>query len=146
MGFFTPFLFPFLVGRSKTEAWTHPSGEVWTTRVKIEKCRFLEVAECKGMCIGLCKMPTEAFFNNELGLPVSLLPDFEDGSCTMTWGEPATADDLADQDLSCYANCSMLGRAALSVAVRAHCADSPAPALARPQLVGPVRPSVSMRM
>jgi hypothetical protein len=88
------------------------------------------------MCIGLCKGPTEAFFNHELGLPVSLLPNFEDGSCTMTWGEPATANDLADQDLSCYADCSMDGHAALSVAVRAHCAETPpAP---RPPLIGPL--------
>ncbi|KAG8466072.1 hypothetical protein KFE25_005642 [Diacronema lutheri] len=152
MAMFTPLLFPFLVGRCRPEPWVHPSGAVWTTRVKIEKCRFLEGAGCKGMCIGLCKQPTELFFNRELGLPVSLVPNFEDGSCTMTWGEPAFDGDMVGQDLSCYATCPMSGTAAVAVAMKAH-SDAAAPAGATrraaaaggaaapcaPPLLGPVR-------
>jgi hypothetical protein len=27
--------------------------EVWRSKVKIEKCRYLEVSGCKGMCINM---------------------------------------------------------------------------------------------
>lgn len=107
LGALTPVLFPFLVGRCTTEAWEHSSGRMWKSRVVIEKCRFLETAECKGMCVGLCKHPTERFFTEELGLPLSMVPNFENGSCVMTWGESPRADDMDEQDMSCLDECSM---------------------------------------
>lgn len=107
LGVLTPPLFRFLVGPSTTEAWLHPSGEQWRSRVVIEKCRFLEASECKGMCVGLCKQPTERFFGEELGLPLHMEPNFEDGSCAMTWGEPPRPEALAEQNLGCFRECSL---------------------------------------
>ncbi|KAJ1623386.1 hypothetical protein T492DRAFT_1054958 [Pavlovales sp. CCMP2436] len=108
LGLLTPPLFHFLVGPSRTEAWAHPSGEQWRSSVVIEKCRFLEGAACKGMCYNLCKQPTERFFNEELGLPVSMEPNFEDFSCKMIWGKRPEPDSaLAEQDLRCLQECAL---------------------------------------
>ena len=101
-----------LVGPSTTERWTHPSGEQWRSRVVIERCRFLEGAACKGMCVGLCQQPTERFFGEELGLPLSMEPNFADGSCTMTWGQRPRADALAEQELGCFRECALRSTAA----------------------------------
>ena len=35
--------------------------------VKVERCRYLEASKCKGTCMNLCKLPTEAFFKEDLG-------------------------------------------------------------------------------
>lgn len=41
--------------------------EVWRSTVKVKRCRYLEASKCKGTCINLCKLPTEAFFREDLG-------------------------------------------------------------------------------
>lgn len=41
--------------------------EVWRSTVKVERCRYLDASKCKGTCINLCKVPTEAFFTEDLG-------------------------------------------------------------------------------
>ena len=30
--------------------------QVWRSGVHIKKCRYLEQAECKGMCVNMCKV------------------------------------------------------------------------------------------
>jgi hypothetical protein len=35
--------------------------------VQIERCRYLEESGCTGMCVNLCKFPTQTFFTEELG-------------------------------------------------------------------------------
>lgn len=44
-----------------------PSQEIWRSTVKVERCRYLEASKCKGTCMNLCKLPTEAFFREDLG-------------------------------------------------------------------------------
>jgi hypothetical protein len=39
----------------------------------------------------MCKRPTEDFFTNDFGLPVAMKPNFEDLSCTMTFGQMPNA-------------------------------------------------------
>ena len=100
-------LFPFLVGPCRRESWEASDGTPWRSKVVIERCRFLEESACKGMCVGLCKQPTEAYFAS-IGLPLSLTPTFEDGSCEMCWGRAPRDDDLADADMGCYGSCGLL--------------------------------------
>jgi len=87
LGFLTPRLFAFLVGPSKVQEWKRDDGSVWKSEVKIEKCRFLTKSNCAGMCVGLCQRPTQRFFNEVAGLPMAMEPNFDDCSCTMTWGK-----------------------------------------------------------
>lgn len=56
--------------------------------VHIKKCRYLEQSQCVGMCINMCKLPTQDFFTKEFGIPLTMVPNFEDYSCQMTFGEP----------------------------------------------------------
>jgi len=42
--------------------------------VLIKKCRYLENSGCVGMCVNMCKIPTQDFFTNEFGLPLTMNP------------------------------------------------------------------------
>jgi len=44
----------------------------------IEKCRFLETSGCVQTCINACKVPTQNFFKEEMGLDVTLQPNITD--------------------------------------------------------------------
>ena len=79
--------------------------------VKLKKCRYLEESGCAGSCVRFCKLPTEAFFKEAFGVDAWLAPDFEDGSCVMTFGvpAPAVADDeslLAPCQAKCARSCA----------------------------------------
>eukprot|EP00262_Sarcandra_glabra_P018586 TRINITY_DN6721_c0_g1_i5.p1 TRINITY_DN6721_c0_g1~~TRINITY_DN6721_c0_g1_i5.p1 ORF type:complete len:226 (+),score=24.68 TRINITY_DN6721_c0_g1_i5:304-981(+) len=77
--------------------------------VHIKKCRYLENSGCVGMCVNMCKLPTQDFFTNEFGLPLTMIPNFEDMSCEMVYGQvpPPFEEDLVSKQ-PCYANiCSI---------------------------------------
>lgn len=68
--------------------------------VHIEKCRYLEQSGCVGMCINMCKLPTQDFFSQEFGIPVTMTPNFEDLSCEMVFGQippPLDTEDAYQQ-------------------------------------------------
>jgi hypothetical protein len=117
LGELTSRLFPFLVGPCRKEGWVRDesTGEQWQSKVVIERCRFLEASSCKGMCTGLCRAPSEAFFAS-IDLPLSMTPNFTDGSCEMVWGRTPQPDDLEGQDLACYAACGLAGLTASTAA------------------------------
>lgn len=62
---------------------SQPSG------VYIKKCRYLAESSCVGMCVNMCKAPTQKFFTEKFGIPLSMTPNFEDLSCTMVFGQVA---------------------------------------------------------
>ncbi len=41
------------------------------SRVVLRKCRYLEAAGCKSACVNICKVPTQAFFADHLGMSCS---------------------------------------------------------------------------
>jgi hypothetical protein len=90
---FSTVMFPWLVGECVTEEveLTNYRGEVVTQKslVKIKKCRYLEESGCVGLCINMCKMPTQKFFAEEFGIPLHMKPNFEDLSCEMIFGQTA---------------------------------------------------------
>ncbi|AQK43782.1 Digalactosyldiacylglycerol synthase 1 chloroplastic [Zea mays] len=76
---------------------------------RIEKCQYLESSGCVGMCVNMCKVPTQDFFTNEFGLPLTMNPNFEDMSCEMIYGQvpPLLEEDPASKQ-ACYpSHCSM---------------------------------------
>lgn len=78
--------------------------------IKIEKCRFLEQSGCKGLCVNMCKIPTQRFFTEELGLPLRMTPDFEDMSCQMSFGlHPLPLEEDPAIQGDCLVNCKMSG-------------------------------------
>lgn len=101
----TPLFFEWLVGPCKIVE-VDISGKVLTSGVEIEKCRYLETSGCTGMCVNLCKRPTQYFFTKELGMPLTMEPNFENLSCRMIFGqEPPALEEDAVMQQSCFASC-----------------------------------------
>jgi hypothetical protein len=65
--------FRWLVGPSKVVE-VEVGGLRQRSEVRIEKCRYLESSGCVGMCVNMCKVPTQDFFTNEFGLPLTMDP------------------------------------------------------------------------
>ncbi|KAM3379910.1 hypothetical protein BC332_20218 [Capsicum chinense] len=98
-----PFFF-WLVGPSEVVE-VEVDGGKQKSGVHIKKCRYLENSGCVGMCVNMCKIPTQDFFTNEFGLPLTMNPNFEDMSCEMVYGQvppPFEEDPVSKQP--CYAN------------------------------------------
>ena len=45
--------------------------------LKVKRCRFLEESGCASVCVNSCKIPTQKFFIENMGLPLSMEPDYE---------------------------------------------------------------------
>jgi Beta-carotene isomerase D27-like, C-terminal len=88
---FATILFDWLVGPCEVRAIEvmDPQGKPRSQRseVYIKKCRYLEQSGCVGMCINMCKLPTQSFFTQEFGIPLTMTPNFEDLSCKMVFGQ-----------------------------------------------------------
>ena len=87
-----------------------PDGTIenWLSGVKLKECRYLVESGCKSACLHLCKGPTQAFFNEELGMKLHMKPDFTDCSCEMIFGiDPPTADSDPAYGEPCFSTCSM---------------------------------------
>jgi hypothetical protein len=84
-------LFEWLVGPCQVKAAevVTPDGrkQIQNSAVQIEKCRYLEQSGCVGMCVNMCKLPTQKFFTEQFGIPLTMIPNFEDLSCEMIFGQ-----------------------------------------------------------
>nr|CAD1840718.1 unnamed protein product [Ananas comosus var. bracteatus] len=100
--------FHWLVGPSEVVE-VEVNGVKQRSGVHIKKCRYLENSGCVGMCVNMCKIPTQDFFTNEFGLPLTMNPNFEDMSCDMVYGQvppPFEEDPVSNQP--CYSEyCSV---------------------------------------
>nr|CAB3481914.1 unnamed protein product [Digitaria exilis] len=65
--------FHWLVGPSEVIE-VEVDGVKQRSGVLIKKCRYLENSGCVGMCVNMCKIPTQDFFTNEFGLPLTMNP------------------------------------------------------------------------
>lgn len=88
---------------------TLPRNLKKTKKNRIKKCRYLQESGCVGLCTNLCKRPTEAFFSEAFGLPLTMEPDFETLECTMRFGQAAPPiEEDAVYNQPCFsAVCSM---------------------------------------
>ncbi|BAT88881.1 hypothetical protein VIGAN_05251800 [Vigna angularis var. angularis] len=94
--------FDWLVGPSEVVE-VEVNGVKQKSGVHIKKCRYLENSGCVGMCVNMCKIPTQDFFTNEFGLPLTMTPNFEDMSCDMVYGQaPPTFEDDPVSKQPCY--------------------------------------------
>lgn len=107
----TPAFFTWLVGPMQTVEveFERPNGEVvvQNSGVHIERCRYLAESGCVGMCVNLCKAPVQEFFTAELGMPLTMEPNFEDMSCKMVFGKmPLPLDKDQVHEHPCLKDCS----------------------------------------
>ncbi|CAL2280746.1 unnamed protein product [Prunus armeniaca] len=70
---FTTVFFAWLVGPCEVRE-SELDGRKEKNVVYIKKCRFLEETNCVGMCINMCKMPSQSFIKSSLGTPVNMVP------------------------------------------------------------------------
>ncbi|MEO0538467.1 MAG: DUF4033 domain-containing protein [Cyanobacteria bacterium P01_A01_bin.123] len=88
---FATVLFEWLVGPCEVTdvEVTDAEGTVTVQKsgVHIKKCRYLEQSHCVGLCINMCKLPTQNFFTQDFGIPLTMTPNFEDYSCEMVFGQ-----------------------------------------------------------
>jgi hypothetical protein len=101
---FATMLFEWLVGpcEVKTVKVSDGGGGVRSQNsgVHIKKCRYLEASHCVGMCVNMCKLPTQRFFTEDFGIPLTMTPNFEDFSCEMVFGQtpsPLETEDIYHQ-------------------------------------------------
>ncbi|KAL6500249.1 hypothetical protein OROHE_025615 [Orobanche hederae] len=97
-----------LMGTCTVNSVDLPNGSSWSSgqmifvmnlmvNVFVEKCKYLEESKCVGVCINTCKLPTQAFFKEYMGIPLVMEPNFSDYSCQFKFGllPPLTEDDSA---------------------------------------------------
>eukprot|EP00882_Tetradesmus_deserticola_P032227 GHRQ01036481.1.p1 GENE.GHRQ01036481.1~~GHRQ01036481.1.p1 ORF type:complete len:155 (+),score=48.63 GHRQ01036481.1:2-466(+) len=74
--------------------------------VLVERCRYLEQAGCASICINSCKVPTQEFFEKDMGLPLTMTPNYEDFSCQFSFGKTPLPQQL-DEAFStlCFQQC-----------------------------------------
>ncbi|KAL8148865.1 hypothetical protein AgCh_006025 [Apium graveolens] len=103
---FTTIFFPWLVGPCEVRK-SEFNGKEEKNVVHIKKCRVLEESNCVNICTNLCKMPSQAFIKDSFGIPVNMLPNFDDMSCEMIYGQepPAPSEDPAFKQ-PCYKLCN----------------------------------------
>uniref|UniRef100_A0A7S0KZ14 Beta-carotene isomerase D27-like C-terminal domain-containing protein n=1 Tax=Asterionellopsis glacialis TaxID=33640 RepID=A0A7S0KZ14_9STRA len=100
--FVTPTFFGFLVGPSYPNRRKdgQPGGLV------VEKCKFLQESGCKGLCLNQCKLPAQQFFQDELGLPLTVSPNFVTQECQWSFGEvPLPPEDDPSFPKGCLVGC-----------------------------------------
>ncbi|MEA5463380.1 DUF4033 domain-containing protein [Leptothoe sp. PORK10 BA2] len=116
-------LFEWLVGPCEVQSTeiTTSTGETrqQKSNVHIKKCRYLEQSGCVGMCINMCKLPTQEFFTEKFGIPLTMTPNFEDLSCDMVFGQvppPLETEDAYRQP--CLQDCAVTSAAPACPKVR----------------------------
>jgi len=74
--------------------------------VLVKRCRYLEESGCASICINSCKIPTQTFFALDMGLPLTMKPNYEDFSCQFSFGltPPNETDDEAFST-ECFTSC-----------------------------------------
>ncbi|GAB2282187.1 hypothetical protein Dimus_016738 [Dionaea muscipula] len=75
-----------LMGRCTVNTISLPNGSSCESGVFVERCKYLEESKCVGICINTCKLPTQTFFKDSMGIPLLMEPNFSDYSCQFNFG------------------------------------------------------------
>ncbi|XP_041022184.1 beta-carotene isomerase D27, chloroplastic isoform X3 [Juglans microcarpa x Juglans regia] len=86
-----------LMGKCTINSVDLPDGTSCRSGVFVERCKYLEESKCIGICINTCKLPTQAFFKDYMGVPLLMEPNFTDYSCQFRFGvlPPLPEDDIS---------------------------------------------------
>ncbi|XP_060961124.1 beta-carotene isomerase D27, chloroplastic-like [Cannabis sativa] len=95
-----------LMGRCNVNSVDLGDGSSCNSGVFVEKCKYLEESKCVGICINTCKLPTQTFFKDYMGVPLLMEPNFSDYSCQFKFGvHPPLAEDDAILKEPCLKIC-----------------------------------------
>lgn len=80
------------------------------TGCKVAYCRYLASTNCVSACLNSCKLPTQRFFAEDMGLPLRMSPNLEDFSCQFSFGVSPDAEEDAAlvQAASCLEGCGVV--------------------------------------
>ncbi|KAI6694595.1 hypothetical protein NL676_022305 [Syzygium grande] len=86
-----------LMGKCTVNSVDLPDGASCQSGVFVERCKYLEESRCVGICVNTCKLPTQSFFKDYMGVPLLMEPNFEDYSCQFKFGihPPRPQEDAA---------------------------------------------------
>lgn len=74
--------------------------------VLVKRCRFLEESQCASICVNSCKIPTQNFFRQNMGLALTMTPDYETGECQFAFGKlPTEGEEQLAKDTPCLMRC-----------------------------------------
>lgn len=89
------------------------------------RCRYLEETRCASICVNTCKMPTQAFFNSDMSVPLTITPNYETFECQFKFGiAPSMADEADARGVTCFAECPSRGSLRVAAAVASSEADA----------------------
>ena len=92
-----------------TESTPSPPHEAGAV-LEIKRCRYLEAASCASVCVNTCKLPTQEFFAEDMGVPVRIVPDYETLGCRFEFGVRATEEDEVEAgNVKCFDACRSKG-------------------------------------
>ena len=78
----------------------------------IKRCRYLEESGCSSVCINMCKIPTQTYFKQFLGLDLCMEPNYDDFSCQATFGKtPLPLEEDPVYSVPCLNTCASRRRA-----------------------------------
>mmetsp|Transcript_14274 Transcript_14274/g.16873 ORF Transcript_14274/g.16873 Transcript_14274/m.16873 type:complete len:135 (+) Transcript_14274:79-483(+) len=78
--------------------------------VLVKRCRFLEESGCASVCVNSCKIPTQKFFIEDMGLPLTMTPDYETGECQFSFGlSVSPASEFDAKNTPCIGRCPSAG-------------------------------------
>lgn len=76
----------------------------------VKRCRFLEEAGCASVCVNSCKIPTQNFFIKDMGLPLTMEPNYETFECQFSFGSIPTSETEAEaKNTPCLSRCPTAG-------------------------------------
>lgn len=74
--------------------------------VLVKRCRFLEESQCASICVNSCKVPTQTFFRQNMGLPLTMTPDYDTGECQFAFGKiPTEEEEKEAKSTPCLLRC-----------------------------------------
>ena len=75
--------------------------------VRVKRCRYLESGSCASLCVNSCKLPTQQFFNDDMGVPMRMIPDYQTYECRFEFGiSPTPEDEEEARNVSCFSQCT----------------------------------------
>jgi Beta-carotene isomerase D27-like, C-terminal len=78
--------------------------------VSVTRCRFLEESQCASICVNSCKIPTQKFFLEQMGIPLLMEPNYTSGSCQFSFGiYPNTTTENIAMSTPCLSRCPTFG-------------------------------------
>ncbi|KAM7275200.1 hypothetical protein ACFE04_017066 [Oxalis oulophora] len=100
-----------LMGTCTVNSVDLPDGTSCSSGVLVEKCKYLEESKCVGVCVNTCKLPTQTFFKDYMGVPLLMEPNFEDYSCQFKFGvRPPLPEDDTTLKQPCLEICPIASR------------------------------------